>query len=72
MAFIKVTEIYKNFFSDIESEDDIIVNLDQVKAIGDDKIYLGESTSVKLTPESMKSLKEYIEIECKDCTGKED
>lgn len=66
--FIKVTLLSRDFFTNVEFEEDIIIGLNQISVIYEDKIAIGENTYVKLTPESMKSLKEYIE--CEDCTGK--
>lgn len=68
--FIKVTGLTKDFFNDIEYEQDIIIGLNQVSAIYEDEVVIGESKYVRLTPKSMESLKEYIE--CEDCTGKGD
>ena len=68
--FIKVTELYKGMFDDTERKMEIIINLYRVSKIYDDGILIGEERYMKLTPESMESLKEYIEIECKNCTGK--
>lgn len=65
--FIKVTVLTKGFFDDIEHEDDMIINLNQVSEIYEDMVAIGNNI-LKLTPESMESLKEYIE--CEDCTGK--
>ena len=70
--FIKVTLLSRDFFSNIEYEEDITICLNQISAIYDNTVVIGESKYMKLTPESMKKLKEYIEIECKDCTGKGD
>ena len=66
--FINVTAISKDFFGDIEYEYNIIIGINQISAIYENEIVLGESKYVKLTPESMKNLKEYIE--CENCTGK--
>ncbi len=68
--FIKVTVLTKGFFDDIEHEDDIIIGLNQVSEIYEDTVAIGNNIFLKLTPESMESLKEYIEYE--DCTGKKD
>ena len=68
--FIKVTGLTRGFFDDIEYEQDIIIGLNQVSAIYEDEVVIGENKYVMLTPESMESLKEYIE--CEDCTGKGD
>lgn len=66
--FIKVTALSRDFFSNREYEEDLIIGLNQISAIYDNDVVIGESKFLKLTPESMKSLKEYIE--CGDCTGK--
>lgn len=66
--FIKVTGLTKDFFSDREYEQDIIIGLNQISAIYEEQIVIGENKYVKLTPESMERLKEYIE--CADFTSK--
>lgn len=66
--FIKVTGLTKGFFDNIEHEDDIIIGLNQISEIYEDVVAIGENKYLTLTPESMESLKEYIE--CEDCTGK--
>lgn len=68
--FIKVTELYRGFFDNIEREQEIIINLHQVTRIYEDEVSFGDDKCITLTPESMESLKEYIE--CEDCTGKSD
>lgn len=66
--FVKVTKLYKGYFDNIEREQEIIINLHQVTRIYEDDIAFGENKFITLTPESMESLKEYIEYD--DCTGK--
>lgn len=68
--FIKVTGLTKDFFSDREYEQDIIIGLNQISAIYEERVAIGENKYMKLTPDSMRSLKEYID--CEDCTGKGD
>ena len=66
--FIEVTAISRDFFSDIKYEHNMIIGINQISAIYEDDIVIGESKYVKLTSESMERLKEYIETV--DCTGK--
>ena len=66
--FVKVTELYRGYFDNIEYEQEIIINLHQVTRIYEDEVSFGDDKCITLTLESMESLKEYIE--CEDCTGK--
>ena len=65
--FIKVTELYRGMFDNIEHKMETVINLSRISKIYDDEIIIGEERFMKLTPESMESLKEYIKFE--DCTG---
>lgn len=64
--FVKVLAKEKDFFTDREFEQEIIVGLNQISAIYKEQIVIGNNHYVRLAPESMKSLREYID--CADCT----
>lgn len=59
--FVKVTGITTDFFTDREYEQDIIIGINQISAIYEEQIVIGEDRYVRLTPKSMKRLKANIE-----------